>query len=485
MAAESSPPSDANRRNANRHKLIDELPKVEHGPTTYWMVAVCLAVAVGVTFLVDQFSTLEAAPQRALFILVLAATLWVSEAIPAFAVGILVIALKIALLGTPGGVFARSEKDWENFVAVLGHPLVWLFFGGFVLAAGMERCGLDRLLASGILSRFGSQPKRLLLGVMLASFGLSMCLSNTATTAMMVAILMPVVANRTVGERFGTILILGCATGANLGGMASLIGTPPNAIVVGALAEKEVTIGFLDWILLGLPPAVCSVLVAWLFLARMTPKTQQPVEVRVEQLASSKQAPTGSLTIVTLTLLATLGLWLSSQWHGIPTAAVAFLPIVVFTSTGILGASEIRGLNYDVLFLMAGGLALGQTITETGLSDWIVALLPLDLMGPMGMSYLLAYITLGLSNFMSNTAATNVLAPIGVSVLPGFEAEVAVPIAFGASAAMCLPVATPPNAIAFATGRCKTMDFLKIGLLMAAVVPLLGILWSRCLLAAG
>lgn len=447
------------------------------------VVCICLVIAASTSFIVGQLSSLTPAPQRALFILVLAATLWVSDAIPAYAVGILVIALKIALLGKPGGVFARSERDWEQFVAVLGHPLVWLFFGGFVLAAGMERSGLDRKIATFVLSRFGTHPGRLLLGVMSISFGLSMCLSNTATTAMVIAMLLPVLSNPHVTDRFGTNLVLGCAVAANLGGMASLIGTPPNAIVVGALSEKAINVGFLDWVVLGLPPALCAVLLAWGVLLKRTPADQSGIPVHlVTSKEPGKQPLPGQKTVIG-TLIVTLTAWLTSEWHGVPTAAVAFLPIVVFTSTGLLRVSDIRGLQYDVLFLLAGGLALGRSVTETGLSDWLVSALPLDSFSPSGVTYSLSFVTVALSNFMSNTAATNVLAPIGTSILPGYEAQVAIPIAFGASAAMCLPVATPPNAMAFATGRCKTVDFVKIGLLMAVAVPILGVLWSKLILA--
>ena len=137
----------------------------------------CLIAAISVAAWFRPDLTLSPAALRALFILVLAVLLWVTEVVPAFAVGILVIALNVALLGRP----AQSDSDWEQYVGVLGHPLIWLFFGGFVLAAGMERCGLDRRLALGLLSRVGDRYQNVLLGTMLATFVLSMFMSNTAT----------------------------------------------------------------------------------------------------------------------------------------------------------------------------------------------------------------------------------------------------------------------------------------------------------------
>lgn len=418
-----------------------------------------------------------------MFILLLAASLWVTDVVPAFAVGILVIALKIALLGRPQGVFAETSKDWEAFVAVLGHPLVWLFFGGFVLAAGMQKCGLDQLIAVRLLGRFGKRPGAVLLGVMCVTFVLSMFISNTATTAMMLAILSPLVASADRSDRFTTGLLIGCAVAANLGGMGSLIGTPPNAIAVGALAERGMTISFLQWMWLGLPPAIASLLIAWGLLLWLFPTARTEIDTSAEMPSLKGRGPRDwRRWVVSLTLGATLLMWLSSQWHGIPTAAVGFLPIVVFTTLGVLSSEDIRGLSYDVLFLLAGGLALGQTLAETGLSDWLVGLLPIDSLGPLATVALLALATVALSNVMSNTAAANVIVPIGVSAAAGFEPQAAVAIAFGASAAMCLPVATPPNAMVYSTGKCRAADFLTIGLAMGLVAPSLGIAWLRLVL---
>ncbi|REJ68734.1 MAG: hypothetical protein DWQ31_07120 [Planctomycetota bacterium] len=445
--------------------------------------ALCLVGSFYTAFYLVDRGTLPRAGPQALFILLLAASLWVTEAIPAFAVGILVIGMKIALLGKPGGAFATTAHDWEKFIAVMGHPLVWLFFGGFVLAAGMAKTGLDRRLAMLLLPRFGSRPSAVLLGVMSVTFLLSMFISNTATTAMMLAMLMPLVASNDICGRYRRGLLLGLAVAANLGGMGSLIGTPPNAIAVAALAEVEPSyqIGFLQWLFLGLPPGVASLLLAWVVLARAFASAQATIPLDFAEHTSDHGHPASpqqwQTFTVSVTFLATLLLWLTSQWHQIPTAAVSFLPIVVFTTTGVLGAKEIRGLNYDVLFLIAGGLALGETVTETGLSQWIVARLPLEGFDVLGVTILMAYLTVVLSNFMSNTAAANVLIPIGVTIATGFEARVALPIAFAASAAMCLPVATPPNALAFATGYCQVRDFLWLGLLIGLIVPMVGIGW--------
>ena len=449
----------------------------------------CLLLAGFLTLLVGDHPELQPAARRAFFILILSVLLWVTEAIPAFSVGILIIGLQILLLGDPEeGVFAHSDKDWEQFVAVIGHPLIWLFFGGFVLAAGMARCQLDRWLATRLLARFGERPGNVLLGVMLTTFALSMFMSNTATSAMIIAMLAPVLAGLGESDRFAKALLIGTAVAANLGGMASLIGTPPNAIAVGALAELDSSqdISFLQWLMLGFPPAVCSLLIGWQLILRLYPCRARSVSLAAGMQVESDvvESPGWQKVVVVGVMIVTIGMWLTSQWHGVPTAAVSFIPIVLLTTTGILGVNQIRGLSYDVLFLMAGGLALGQMVTQTGLAEWIVGHLPIQGIGQAGLVILFAYTTVALSNFMSNTAAANILIPLGVTLATGFEPIAAIAIAFGASAAMCLPVATPPNAMVYATGRCDASDFLKTGLVMGLVVPAIGALWLWLVLQA-
>lgn len=438
-------------------------------------------LAASAVWLVPPDAGLGPAGERALFILAFATGLWVTEAIPAYAVGILVIGLQILLLGEPGGVYAETEQDWEQFIAVIGHPLVWLFFGGFVLAAGMAKTGLDRSLASRILSRVGSEPRQLLYGVMGITFTLSMFMSNTATTAMMMAMLVPLLRNIDAGSPTGTSLVLGLAVAANLGGMASLIGTPANAIAVGALAQVPgmAPVSFLDWVLIGLPPGLLLLaLAAWLLQRRIAPDTPPLADAAISENAEVRLAPRWQVLVMGATLVLTLGLWLTAGLHGIPPTAISLLPIVVLTASGVLEAADIRGLNYDVLFLLAGGLALGQVVVSTGLSAWLVGLLPLEGLGRFGAVLVMALVTVVLSNLMSNTAAANILIPLGITLAAGFEAQIAIPIALAASAAMCLPISTPPNAMVFASGRCQSGDFLYLGTIIGIVAPVLVTCWS-------
>lgn len=460
------------RREANR--LLGYLEVTSWRPLAVACACAGLALAAA---LMPEHAGLNPAGRWALFILVLAAGLWVTEAIPAYAVAMLVIGLEIAILGREGGVFATDEHTWKMFVEPWGSPLIWLFFGGFVLARGIQASGLDRWFSGRVLRRFGARPSRVLLGAMAVTFGFSMFASNTATTAMMIAVLSPVVVSLK-DDPFAKGLLLGVPFAANIGGMATLIGTPPNAIAAGSLAAVD-PIGFARWIGLGLPPAVILLFVAWIFLLRRFPPRTTGVDLGALSTAMDSRLPSWRRLVVLATFFTTVAMWLTEPLHGVPTPVVAFVPLTVFTVTGVLSSGDIRGLQWDVLLLLAGGLALGVGVSETGLADWLVGKLPTDGASPLLLAGIFAVTAMLLSNFMSNTAAANVIIPMGLALAVGSEALVVVPIAFGASLAMCLPVSTPPNAIAYATGDLEGRDFLVGGALVGGVGLCLAVGWSQ------
>lgn len=448
---------------------------------------VSLLLAALAWWLASGVEVLSPAAHRAAFVVVLAAGLWVSEAIAAFAVGILILGLQVLLLGDLWSQDGSSSTGWESIVAVLGHPLIWLFLGGFVLAAGMAQSGADRWWARQLIGRMGNRPSAVLLGVMLTTFLLSCLMSNTATVAMMLAILAPLLAAFPRGDRYATGLALGLAVAANLGGMGSLIGTPPNAIAVGNLSQLDgqLAISFVGWIGLGLPVGAALLLLGWRWIAWRYPSSRESLPMEVvfgEPLAQgggprARQKRLLRLWFVQLTLAVTVGLWLSQPWHGTPTAAIALLPIVLLTASGTLDAKSMRGLNYDLLFLLAGGLALGEMLTDTGLSGWLVAQVEWLPWSPLAMIGLLSMLTVLLSNLMSNTATATILIPVGISLVPDQAQLAAMSIALCSSTAMCLPVATPTNALVYGSGRVSTREFLLIGLIMGLVAPWIAITW--------
>lgn len=444
-----------------------------------WIVA-CVGAASSIA-LVPAHAGLDPGGRWALFILVLAAGLWITEAIPAFAVGLLVISMEVAILGRVGGPWATGPDDWRVFIEPWGSPLIWLFFGGFVLARGIQRSGLDRALSIRVLHRFGSRPGAVLLGTMGLTFAFSMFASNTATSAMMIAVLGPVVASRK-GDPFGRALLLGVAFGANIGGMATIIGTPPNAIAAGQLAPID-PIGFARWMTLGLPPSLVLLAVAWLFLMRRYPSRTGPIDLAVlERPGEAPVMPRWRRIVVAATVVVTVGLWLSEPLHGASPPVVAFVPVAAFSLSKVLGSEDIRRLEWDVLLLLAGGLSLGVAVAKTGLATWLVAQLPVQSAAPATVAIVLALATVTLSNFMSNTAAANIVIPMGIALAPGAEASVAVSIALAASAAMCLPVSTPPNALVSAAGEVQTRDFIRGGLLLGALGTVLVVSWTALVL---
>ncbi|HSG89093.1 MAG TPA: DASS family sodium-coupled anion symporter [Pseudomonadales bacterium] len=438
------------------------------------------ASALFATWLVPDDAGLGVDGRRSLFVLLLAAGLWLTEAMPAFAVGLLVIGLQVLLLGDPAG----AEPDWERHVLVLGHPLIWLFFGGLVLAAGMRGTGIDRWLATRVLTRFARSPRHLVTAVAGMSFLLSMLMSNTATTAMMLALVAPLIASRPVDDRLASTLVLAVPVGANLGGMGSLVGSPPNAIAAGMVGEQlGIHLSFARWFLIGLPPAlVLAAVLIGLLLWRLGPQEPGAAPSPAALVAGADpRASHWSILTVAATLAVTLGLWLTQDLHGLPTPVVAVVPVVLLTATGILGTEAFRGLSWDVLLLMAGGLALGQAVHETGLAAWLVGGLPLDGLSPILFAMLAGAATLVLSNTMSNTAAANVLVPLVLSAVAA--PAPALTVALCASAAMALPVATPPNALAHASGRLHARDFLLVGLVSAVLAPPLMALWTAFVVA--
>ena len=452
------------------------------------LMVACTIGAVLVAF-VPEHAGLSDAGRWALLIAVLAAGLWVTEAIPAFAVGLLVISLEIATLGRVGGPWAQGPDDWQVFIEPWGSPLIWLFFGGFVLARGIQRSGLDRSLSLSVLRRFGTRPPAVLLGVMSVTFGFSMFASNTATAAMMLAVLGPAVAARR-DDPFAKALLLGVAFAANVGGMATIIGTPPNAIAAGLLAERA-PIGFARWMLFGLPPALVLLGVAWVYLVRRHPSRDRTVDLGTLATAAGRghggaataepMMPRWRRGVVVAGLLLTVGLWLTEPLHGASPPVVAFVPVALFTVSKVLVPDDIRRLEWDVLLLLAGGLALGVAVARTDLATWLVGRLPVDAAGPLALTLALALTTMVISNFMSNTAAANLVIPMGMALLPAAESTVAVAVALSASGAMCLPVSTPPNALAYAGGVLQTRDFLIGGLVLGTLATALAVGWTALL----
>ncbi len=452
---------------------------------------VCVALAAAAIWLPTD-PTLTESARWSLGIVVLAATLWISEAMPAFAVALLIIGLQVMILGRPGGVLVAEGdvRGWEIYVRPWASPPMWLFFGGLVLAKAAQRTEIDRWVAGGVLRLTKGRATRLLPAVMGVTFVFSMFMSNTATCAMMLTVLMPAIAVLPKDSPTGKSLLLGLAFAANIGGMATIIGTPPNAIGAGFLEEAG-GISFVHWMAIGLPPALLLFGVIWWLLNRQMrlhgpcPALAIP-ETGPQTTGEGKASPTALwqrwLTLMIFAL--TIGLWMTGTFHGAPTAVISFIPIVSLSMIGVMRAEDIRSVNWDVLILLAGGLSLGVGIESSGLASWMAAQLQ-HLTAPAWVITLtLCYVAAAASNLMSNTAAANILLPIGIVLAqtagPSLDAaSIIVPVALSCSIAMALPIATPPNALIFASGRIATRDYLPGGLLALLIGPPLCVAWAH------
>jgi solute carrier family 13 (sodium-dependent dicarboxylate transporter), member 2/3/5 len=407
-------------------------------------------------------------------VFVLAGVLWVTEALPLFATALLVIGLEVILLANPGGWAGLGFEEgpsppYQTFLAPLSDPIIWLFLGGLLIAAAAVKEGVDEVLAGIILHPFRGSPRRVMLGLMVVTAGFSMVMSNTATTAMMLTVAAPVLAQLPPGDPARKGIVLSIPFAANIGGMGTPISSPPNAVAIGFLAQAGVPVSFLGWMLVAVPLAALLLVMAWALLARRY-RTSAP-RTRLEAGGGSLEARGAYVLGV---IMVTVLLWLTEGLHGLPPAVVALLPVVAFTAPGVLGREDFNTLQWHILVLIAGGIALGVGMQATGLDDLIVRVVPVS---PVLVLLPLTLATLVLSTVMSNTAAANLLLPVGVALAATGAGpsvlEAGVAIALAASVAMALPVSTPPNAIAFASGELEARDLAVNG----GIVGLIGLVF--------
>jgi len=422
-----------------------------------------------------------------LFILLFAAGLWISEAIPAFAVSLLIIALEIVLLGFPNLDFASGSKVWQVYLQPWSSPLIFLFLAGFIMAAAAAKTKLDVWLAKNILFFVGGKPHNIITGLIGITFVLSMFISNTATAAMMMTILIPLLAHIEESNPFKKTIFLAVIIGANLGGMATIIGTPPNAIAVGILGDNAPS--FVGWMLLALPPALTVTFILRVVILKLYPSSEDFIDLnlikepkyfnnsdkKISNLPSWKQYVT--MIIFTLTIL----MWLTGPLHHIPTTVVSLIPIIGFTLFGILDADDICRIRWDVIILIIGGLSLGLAVSKTGLDVWLATLIYTDSLSVLLLMFTFSYLVVVISNFMSNTAATNIMLPIVVAIAITISEQstqmVVVAVALSASFAMSLAVSTPPNAIIYSSKKIDSKDLLILGIVTATIGPAIVIAW--------
>ena len=424
-----------------------------------------------------------------LFLLFFAVGLWVTEAVPPFAVGIMIIGFLVFTLGSPD-IVDQHEIDVRAFVDTWSDSVIWLMLGGFFLAEGLRISGLDFDMFKIAASRFRRSQSLLVFGFMISTALMSMVISNTATTAMMFAAIMPLLTNPQVSVNLRKAIALGIPAAAGIGGMGTIIGSPPNAVAVdlvnNSLGRSE--IGFLEWMYFGVPVAIVMIVIVWRALLLKYPLQSEEVDIQGLKDAHKNKEPQSldeqdqryvknRKRVVLAILGTTVLLWLTENLHGIPTAAVSGIPIIGLTMLSIVTSEDVRQLPWDTLMLVAGGLSLGLAIDQTGLSQHFVNRIKDFHMPAVVLVAVFAYATVILSNVMSNTATVAVLVP--AASLLSVQDPVILPLVVGlsASCALFLPVSTPPNAIAYSTGFLDQKDFRLGGLVVGIGGPIIIMLW--------
>ena len=381
-----------------------------------------------------------------------------------------------------------NQTQQKSIFATFADPIIILFLGGFFLADAATKFRLDINLARVLLKPFGTNPKYVLLGLMSVTALFSMFMSNTATAAMMLALLTPVLALFKPEDRGRAAFALCIPIGANVGGIGTPIGTPPNAIALKFMQENGWNVTFGDWMMFGVPFVIIMLLIGWFLLLKMFPIDQKSLDLAKEM--KGKFMTTPKAWVVYITFIVTILLWvIPKQYHGLDANSVAIVPIAVFSVTGVITKKDLKAMSWDVLWLVAGGFALGVALGETKLASDLISSIPFAEWNSMALIVGASLICLFMATFMSHTATAALLMPIMASVAAGMVAGgsmdapgaigLLVTIAFASSLGMALPISTPPNAMAYATGHVEQKGMAISG----TILCLIGLAFSIGLMA--
>ena len=433
--------------------------------------------------------------QRVIALFVFAALMWICEIIPNWTTSLLVILIALLTVSNKGIGFLCDPQygtlvPYGRIMSSMADPVVMLFLGGFVLAIMAEKYGLDVTIARALLKVFGTKPEVVLFGFLAMIAIFSMFMSNTATAAMMLALLTPVLSKLPADDKGKIGLALSIPVAANLGGIGTPIGTPPNATAKGALEQAGLDIAFPDWCLHMIPYVLIMILIAWFLLRLFFPFKTKKLVLEIPENTRKKD---WKLYVVWITFIGTILLWATEQWTHINSNIVAWVPLGVFTATGLLGKEEIKEINWNVLWLVAGGFCLGYLMQDTGLAKVLINAIPFGSMSVVLVMIVAGLVCYFLSNFISNSATAALLIPILMVIASGMaDPEAAnnaqflaiggtramtVFVALCASIAMLFPISTPPNAIASATGMVSTKDMTKVGSVIGVIGFVLGYFW--------
>ena len=486
-------------KNFNGFHLVDAYHKIRHEnslhPERMLKKTVGGIVVAFLTLLLwnlpsDSFGIegLTIVQQRIIAIFTFATLMWVMEIVPSWATSVAIIVLML-LFTSDSGIIWMCQPDvvgpllsFKGIMATFADPVIMLFIGGFVLAIAATKTGLDSQLARSLLRPFGTRSENVLLGFLLITGLFSMFVSNTATAAMMLTFLTPVFRQLPPEGKGRIALALSIPIAANLGGIGTPIGTPPNTIALKYLNDPEglnLNLGFGQWMLMMVPLVIVLLIISWVLLRWFFPFKQKSIELHIE----GKMKHDSHTYIVIVTFAVTVLLWLLDSVTGINSYTVALIPFCVFSITGIIDRRDLEEINWSVIWMVAGGFALGYGLNASGLATQIVESIPFGDFSPFFVIILSGFICFLLSNFISNSATAALLMPILVVVCTamgdklapvGGTSTILIGVAIASSSAMVLPISTPPNALAFGTNLVEQRDMAKIGIVIGLISMLLG-----------
>lgn len=458
-------------------------------------VKLLIAITVGIvlwilpaeSFGIEGLTLIE---QRVIALFCFATLMWISEAIPSWTTSVAIIVILLFTCSDSALRFfinAPANKlgsviSHKAIMACFANPIIMLFIGGFILAIAATKSGLDIKLAKVLLKPFGSKSENVLLGFLLVTGLFSMFLSNTATAAMMLTFLAPVLKSLPANGKGKIALALAIPIGANIGGIGTPIGTPPNSIALSYLADPSglnIQIGFGQWMSFMVPFALLLLFIAWIVLKVMFPFTQKKIELEIEGETKNDWRS----IVVYITFAVTVLLWMFDKKTGVNSNVVAMLPVGVFCTCGIITRRDLEEINWSVLWMVAGGFALGLALQDSHLAEHLISVIPFSSWSPLLMilgSGLLCY---AMANFISHTATANLLFPIlalaGMSTANtltsfGGVSTLLIGVALSSSLAMILPISTPPNALAHGTGLIDQKQMMRVGIIMGIIGLIMG-----------
>ena len=431
--------------------------------------------------------------KRVIAVFVFATLMWILEGVSAWVTSTMVIVLLLFTCSDSALWLFREGYEAEQLGTLIKYnsllncyadPIIMLFLGGFILAIAATKTGMDGALARILLKPFGTNSNFVLLGFIVVTGLFSMFLSNTATAAMMLTFLAPVLKALPADGKGKIALAMAIPVAANVGGLGTPIGTPPNAIALKYLndpAGLNLNMGFGEWMMFMLPFTIVVLFLGWLLLMKLFPFKQKRIELKIEGEAKKDWRS----IVVYITFALTVLLWITDKYTGVNSNVVAMLPIGVFCAIGVIGRRDLEEINWSVLWMVAGGFALGVALNETGLAKHLISSIPFDTWPVMAVLIGGGLLCYAMSNFISNTASAALLVPIlgtvgtamGGQLEPfGGVAVMLIGVAIGSSMAMILPISTPPNALAHSTGFIQQKDMMKVGICVGITGIVLGYL---------